>query len=66
MTKPTLPPKVAAKLPRELVHLIYTYVPPFPPKPPSPSSLQRALEKFQKSPKRTAMDMYGLSDFVLN
>jgi hypothetical protein len=66
MTKPTLPPKVAAKLPRELVHLIYSFTPHFPPKPPSPSSLQRVLEKFQRSPKRTAMDMYGLDDFVLN
>jgi hypothetical protein len=63
--KPTLPPQVSAKLPKELVHLIYSYVPHTPRKlPPSPS-YQRALEKFQKSPKRTAMDMYGLDDFVL-
>jgi hypothetical protein len=64
MTKPSLPPRVAAKFPAEIVHLIYSFTPHFPHKH-QPSSLQRMLEKFQKSPKRTAMDMYGLDDFVL-
>jgi hypothetical protein len=65
MTKPTLPPRVTAKLPKELVNLINSYVPHTPRKPP-PFSYQHALEKFQRSPKRTAMDMYGLDDFVLD
>jgi hypothetical protein len=65
MTKPSLPPQVAARFPAEIVHLIYSYVPHIrKPRKPSPS-LQRALEALQKSPKRSAMDMYGLDDFVL-
>jgi hypothetical protein len=64
--KPRLPYDIEQKLPVELVRLIYSYVPPNPkPSPPSPG-LQRCLEKLQKSPKRTAMDLYGLEDFVLN
>jgi hypothetical protein len=59
------PSDVAAKLPGDVTRLIFRFIP-FPPRKTPPSySLQRALEKFQKSPKRTAMDMYGLDDFVL-
>jgi hypothetical protein len=69
MTKPQLPPQIEAKLPAEVVRLLYSFVPHLPkPKkqaPPSPS-LQRALEALQRSPKRTAMDLYGLDDFVLH
>lgn len=65
MTKPSLPPQVEARLPVEITHLIYSYVPHFrKSRKPSPS-LQHALEKLQKSPKRNSMDMYGLDDFVL-
>jgi hypothetical protein len=64
--KPRLPPQIEAKLPEDVVRHLYRFVPKTPkPAPPSPS-LQRALEKLQRSPKRTAMDMYGLDDFVLN
>ena len=30
-----------------------------------PSGLQRSLEALQRSPKTTAMQLYGLEDFVL-
>jgi hypothetical protein len=49
-----------------VVKLIHRYVPRYPKAlPPSPG-LQRALESLQKSPKRSAMDLYGLDDFILN
>lgn len=64
--KPQLPYQVETLFPAEIVRLIYRFVP-RPPKPTPPSpSLQRALEKLQRSPKRTAMDLYGLDDFILN
>jgi hypothetical protein len=64
--KPRLPPHVEAMLPEDVVRHLYRFVPKSSkPRPPSPS-LQRALEKLQRSPKRTAMDLYGLDDFVLN
>ena len=66
MNKPQLPPSIEAMFPVEVTRLIYKYVPKYrKPKPPSPG-LQRALESLQKSPKRSAMDLYGLDDFVLN
>ena len=52
------------KLPRELQNLIISFVP----KPPPPKvipGLQRELERIQRSPKRTSMDLKGLEDFVL-
>ena len=65
MNKPRLPLSVEAKLPAEIVTLINRFVPKYAkPKAPSPG-LQKALESLQKSPKRTAMDLYGLDDFVL-
>jgi hypothetical protein len=64
--KPRLPAVIEVSLPAEIVHYIYRFVPrPRKPAPPSPS-YQRALEKLQRSPKRTAMDLYGLDDFILN
>jgi hypothetical protein len=63
--KPRLPRDVELQLPEEIVRLIYTYVPKrTKPKSP-PSGLQACLEKLQRSPKRNAMDLYGLDDFVL-
>jgi len=51
-------------LPNELRTLIISFVPRKPvPKP--IAGLQRELEKLQKSPKRTSMDLKGLEDFVL-
>ena len=66
MSKPALPPSIAARFPPEVVALIYQFVPPIRRPSPKPNpSLQRALERLQASPKRSAMDMYGLDDFVL-
>jgi hypothetical protein len=67
-SKPRLPLHVEARLPEDIVRHIYRFVP-RPKKTPTPvasPSLQRALEMLQKSPKRTAMDLYGLDDFILN
>lgn len=64
--KPQLPLEIELRFPEEIVRLIYRFVPK-PPKPSPPiTGLQRALERLQKSPKRTPMDLYGLEDFVLN
>ena len=53
------------RLPQDVLRLVMRFIPK-PPRRPDPSNLQRMLEKFQKRPKRTAMDLYGLDDFVLN
>ena len=65
--KPSLPPEIEAKLPLDIARHIYSFVPHLRKKktPPVSPSLQKALESLQKSPKRTAMDLYGLDDFVL-
>jgi hypothetical protein len=63
--KPRLPREIEVLFPSEIVTKIYKYVPKLPKRPNSPS-LQRELERIQKSPKRTPMDLYGLDDFVLN
>lgn len=65
MTKPALPSSVEVRLPVEITNLIYTFVPHYRKKKTPPAGLQSALEKLQKSPKRTPMDMYGYCDFVL-
>jgi hypothetical protein len=65
-SKPRLPPYIEARLPEEIVRNIYRFVPKPKKSPPPSVSYQRALEKLQQSPKRTAMDLYGLDDFVLN
>lgn len=62
--KPHLPPAIVSKLPKEVVGHIYRFVPHLPKRRSNPS-LQKALESLQKSPKRSAMDLYGLDDFVL-
>lgn len=65
MGKPRLPREVELLFPAEIVKEIYKFVPKLPkPSLPSPS-LQRELERLQRSPKRNAMDLYGLDDFVL-
>jgi len=63
--KPRLPQKIESQLPIEIISMIYKFVPKLPPPSRHSPSLQRELERFQKSPKRTAMDLYGLDDFVL-
>jgi hypothetical protein len=66
MSKPVLPLEIQQKLPVEVVKLIHRYVPRYPKALPHSPGLQRALESLQKSPKRSAMDLYGLDDFILN
>lgn len=65
-SKPRLPPQIERLFPEDLVRHIYRYVPKPKKSPPPSASYQRALEMLQKSPKRSAMDLYGLDDFVLN
>ena len=65
--KPRLPMSVETLLPEDVVRHIYRFIP-YPRKKKTPTaspSFQRAQEALQKSPKRTAMDLYGLDDFVL-
>jgi hypothetical protein len=52
-------------LPRDVQLHILKFVQP-PPKPqPLPANTYHHLKKLQNSPKRTAMDLKGLEDFVL-
>lgn len=62
---PRLPREIELLFPSEIVTKIYKYVPKLPKPTPVSPSLQRELEKLQRSPKRNAMDLYGLDDFVL-
>lgn len=63
--KPRLPKEIEKRLPSEIVHFIYQFVPHKPkPSPPMPG-LQKQLTKLQKSPKLTSMGLYNLDDFVL-
>jgi hypothetical protein len=64
--KPRLPPYVEARLPEDIVRHIYRFVPKPQKYVPPSYSYQREFERLQRSPKRTAMDLYGLEDFVLN
>ena len=66
--KPSLPPEIEVTLPLDIVRHIYRFVPHVRKQktPPISPGLQKALEALQKSPKRAAMDLYGLDDFVLN
>lgn len=52
-------------LPTELQEKILSFLPEKP-KPKQPIGLQRSLEKLQRSPKRSPMDLKGLDDFVLH
>jgi hypothetical protein len=55
------------RLPLDVFRLMLTYIPPKrpPPTPKYPTGLDRQLKALQASPKRTAMDLKGLEDFVL-
>ena len=55
------------RLPLDVFRYLLTFLPPKrpPPAPKYPSGLQRSLEALQRSPKTTAMQLYGLEDFVL-
>jgi len=65
MGKPRLPKEIENKFPVEITRLINKYIPPFPKPKPLSLGLQTCLEKLQRSPKRNAMDLYGLEDFIL-
>jgi hypothetical protein len=60
------PTVVRNRLPQDLLRHVVTFIPKRTPRPSLPGGLQKALTKLQFSPKRTAMDLYGLDDFVLN
>jgi hypothetical protein len=63
--KPRLPRQIECLFPIEVVRLIDRFIP-RPPKPlPRSPSTQRALEKLSRSPKLTAMSLYGLEDYIL-
>jgi hypothetical protein len=64
-TRPRLPKEIELLFPSEIVTNIYRFVPKLPKPIPISPSLQRELEKLQRSPKRSSMDLYGLDDFVL-
>lgn len=66
MGKPRLPLGLEYRFPREILHLIYRFVPPLPsPKHPSPQ-LQKELMRLQSGNKKTAMYLKDLDDFVLD
>jgi hypothetical protein len=52
-------------LPRDVQLHILTFVPKPPKPPPLPFGTYHHVKKLQNSPKRTAMDLKGLEDFVL-
>lgn len=65
MTKPRLPRHLERKLPPEVLHLLYEFVPHLDKaKPPSPS-LERELTRLQHGKKQTAMYLKDLDDFIL-
>ena len=66
--KPKLPDEISRTLPTDLLRHIYSFVPPLPPVTPKHSpSLQRELERIQRSPLRGKNEMYlkGFEDFIL-
>lgn len=66
--KPRLPVCIEKQMPPELLHLIYSFVPPLDkPVPPSPS-LQRELFRIQKLTLKGKLGSYmrGFMDFVLD
>lgn len=65
MGKPRLPKEIEYLFPVEIVREIYKYIPKLPKLTPLSLSLQREVQKLQRSPKRNAMDLYGLDDFIL-
>jgi hypothetical protein len=66
MVKSRLPREWELKLPPEIVHVIYSFLP-HNPKSPAPSpQLQKELQKLQSGDKKTSMYLKGLDDFVLD
>lgn len=56
------------RLPLDVFKHMLRFIPPkrHPPPRHYPGGLQRQLEALHRSPKRTAMEFYGLEDFVLS
>ena len=65
MNRPRLPPHVEERFDAFVLKTIYSFVPKYPKASPPIRGLQTQLEKLQKSPKQTAMWLYGLEDFML-
>lgn len=68
--KPRLPAALEARFPSELLHIIYSFIPPqSSPKPKVPSpQLQKELTKIQSGKLKgiNAMFMYDLEEFLLD
>jgi hypothetical protein len=67
--KPRLLPEIETRFPDLVLKTIYGFIPHEPKKkktPPASPGLERELKKIQRSPKMTAMGMYGLEDFLLD
>ena len=66
--KPKLPDEISRTLPTDLLHHIYSFVPHLPVvKPKHSPSLQRELERIQRSPLLGKNEMYlrGFEEFIL-
>jgi hypothetical protein len=66
MVKPRLPPEIQAILPSDVIHIIQSFVPHLPPTPKPSPSLQRELQKIQKTGSNNAMYLKGFDDFILD
>lgn len=65
MKKPRLPVEIQALLPHCIVRRIHGYIPSLPPPKPKTANLQYHIERLQRSPKLTAMCLYGLEEYML-
>jgi hypothetical protein len=67
MVKPRLPEEIDKLFPKEIVALIYSYVPHLPPTPKLSPQLQKELKKIQqRGSKNNAMYLKDLDDFVID
>ena len=62
--KPRLPDFLEKRLPSKVLHHLYSFVPHMPIQT-WPNGTYAHIKKLQNSPKRTAMDLKGMDDFVL-
>lgn len=66
MVKPRLPRELERRIPSEVLHKIYEYVPHSPKLVPASPQLQRELVRLQGGNKKTTMYLRDLDDFVLD
>jgi hypothetical protein len=65
MVKSRLPRDWELKLPSEVLHYMYSFIPHNPSMPKPSPRLQEELKKLQNGDKKTPMYLKGLDDFVL-